>query len=139
MNVLIHAFRADSSRHQQIRPWLDDVVASDAAFGVPDLVLSGFLRIVTNRRAFKEPDDLDDALEFAEQLRSYPNAVRIAPGQRHWSIFTRLCRVTGASGNTVPDAYIAAIAIESGSELITADRGFARFPKLNWRDPVEQL
>jgi uncharacterized protein len=61
--------------------------------------------------------------------------VLIVPGGRHWAIFTTLCRDAGAQGNLIPDAYLAALAIESGSELITTDRDFGRFPGLRWRPP----
>jgi toxin-antitoxin system PIN domain toxin len=136
VNVLVDAFRGDHPRHPAVRAWVDRVAAGDAAFGVPELVLSGFVRVVTHPRIFHEPDDVDDALAFAERLRALPHAVAVRPGERHWSIFARLCRITHATGNTVPDAYLAAMAIESGGELITADRGFARFPDLRWREPV---
>src|SRR5438477_407916 len=72
-----------------------------------------------------------------DALRARPNCVPIAPGPRHWEVFTGLCRRAGARGNLVPDAYLAALAIESGSEWITADRGFARFPGLRWRHPLD--
>ncbi len=98
--------------------------------------MSGFLRVVTHPRVFNEPDSVEDALGFVEGLRKLPHVVAIRPGDRHWSIFARLCRVTHAAGNAVPDAYLAAMAIESGSELATADRDFARFPDLRWRDPI---
>jgi uncharacterized protein len=136
VNILVDAFRSDQPRHPAIRTWLDSVVDGEAAFGVPEHALSGFLRIVTHPRLFQEPDEVEDALDFAERLRDLPHAIGARPGDRHWSIFTRLCRVTRAVGNTVPDAYLAAMAIESGSEMVTGDRGFARFPGLRWRDPV---
>jgi hypothetical protein len=139
VNVLVDAFRGDQPRHPAVRAWVDQVVEGDAAFGVPELVLSGFVRVVTHPRVFEEPDDVDDALAFAERLRELPHALAVQPGERHWSIFARLCRVTRATGNTVPDAYLAAIAIESGGELVTADRGFARFPGLRWREPMPVL
>lgn len=59
----------------------------------------------------------------------------VAPGPRHWEIFDRVCRAVDAKGNLVPDAYLAALAIESGSEWITSDRDFSRFPGLRWRHP----
>jgi toxin-antitoxin system PIN domain toxin len=137
VNVLVDAFRGDQPRHRAVRAWLDGVAGGDGAFGIPEPALSGFVRVVTHPRVFNEPDDIEDALAFAERLRELPHALTVRPGERHWSIFTRLCRLTRAVGNAVPDAYLAALAIESGSEMITADRGFARFPGLRWYDPAE--
>lgn len=74
------------------------------------------------------PSTLDEALAFADVIRYHPNVVPIHPGPRHWEIFTRLCRDAKAAGNLVPDAYLAALAIEHGCEWITTDRDFARFP-----------
>lgn len=136
VNILVDAFRADQARHELVRPWLEALVKGDAAFGLPGLVLSGFMRIVTHPRVFHEPDDVEAALEFAESLLALPHAVSVRPGARHWSIFASLCRTTRPTGNAVPDAYLAAIAIESGGEWCSGDRGFARFPGLRWRDPV---
>ena len=41
-----------------------------------------------------------------------------------------------AKGNLVTDAYLAALAIEKGAELITSDRDFSRFPGLKWQAPA---
>jgi hypothetical protein len=136
VNVLVHAFRDDAPRHKEFKTWLDDVVKSDEALGVSDFVLSGFLRIATHAGIFKPPSAPEEALPFADAFRLLPNAVFLSPGPRHWDIFSRLCRTTNARGNLVPDAYLAALAIESGAELITANRDFARFPGLRWRHPL---
>ena len=137
VNVLVYAHRADASDHQRHLTWLEGLINDDAAFGVVDLVLSGFIRIVTHPRVFSPPSALDDALAFVDALRSRPNCVTVAPGPRHWDLFVSLCRRAGAKGNLVPDAYLAALAIESGSEWVTTDRGFARFPGLRWRHPLD--
>ena len=135
VNILVYAFREDSPRHTEIRRWLEDLVLSEASFGLSELVLSGFLRVVTHPRIFDPPTPIDTALEFAETLRDLPNCILLTPGTRHWSIFQRLCRQVATHGNHVPDAYLAALAIESGSEWVTTDRGFARFPELRWSMP----
>jgi len=135
VNVLVAAYREDAPRHAPVRAWLEELVYSDRAFAVSDFVLSGFLRVVTHPRVFTPPTPLERALEFAEALRSQPNCMLLAPADRHWSIFTRLCREGDARGNLVPDAYLAALAIESGSELVSSDRDFARFEDLDWRVP----
>jgi toxin-antitoxin system PIN domain toxin len=136
VNVLVYAHRRDGPEYSLYRPWLEELVSADAAFGMADIVLSGFLRIVTNPRVFARPTPVQLAVNFAEELRAQPNCVTVAPGPRHWSIFSRLCLEAGAKGNLVADAYLAALAIESGSEWITSDRGFSRFPGLRWRHPL---
>ena len=85
---------------------------------------------------FDPPAAVAEAFGFVDALRSQQNAVTVAPGARHWGIFSRLCTDARAKGNLVADAYLAALAIESGSEWITADRDFSRFPGLRWRHPL---
>lgn len=102
-----------------------------------ELVLSGFLRVVTHPRGFNPPRALIDGLAFAQLIRGQPNALLITPGPRHWKIFAGLCQRAGVKGNLVPDAYLAALAIESGSEWVTTDRDYNRFPGLRWRQPLE--
>lgn len=137
VNVLIYAHREQAPDHARYRKWLLDTVQNSQAYGYSELVLSGFLRIVTNPRIFAEPTPLESALMFAENLRSSANAVRISPGPRHWSIFVDLCRRANAKANLVPDAYLAALAVESGCEWISTDRDYTRFPNLKWRHPLD--
>ena len=106
------------------------------SFGLSPIVLSGFIRVVTHRRIFDVPTPIADAIEFTRRLIAYPQAVIVEPGRRHWDIFTTLCIESRATGNLVPDAFLAALAIESGSEFVTTDRDFARFPGLTWTDPI---
>ena len=137
VNVLVYAHRAEMPDHERYRKWLEALVAGRAAYGVCDLVLSGFLRLVTNARVFKGVTPLDMALAFVDVIRSPAHAVVISPGPRHWGIFVDLCRRANAKSKLIPDAYLAALAIESGSEWITTDRDYARFPGLRWRHPLE--
>jgi uncharacterized protein len=136
VNVLVHAFHEASPEHAAYREWLTATVGGDEPFGLSELVLSGFVRISTHPRVFDPPAPVAGALAFADALRSQPNAVIVAPGPRHWEIFERLCGAAGAKGNVVADAYLAALAIESGCEWITGDRDFSRFPGLRWRHPI---
>lgn len=136
VNVLVYAFRVDAPEHPAYRDWLARLVGSDEAYAVSDHILSGFLRVVTHPRVFRTPTPLELALAFADAFRHGPNAVPVVPGGRHWGIFSRLCRDGAARGNLIPDAWLAALAIESGCELVTADRDFARFADLRWRHPL---
>ena len=134
-NVLIYAHREDAADHRRFRHWVEAMIAGPEAFGVADLVLGGFLRVVTQPRIFHPPTPLARAVEFCDFLREQPNAVPIAPADRHWKIFTDLCSRARAGGNLVADAFLAALAIESGSEWITTDRDYSRFPGLRSRHP----
>lgn len=137
VNVVVYAFRADAEDHSKYRAWLDAIVNGDEAFGVVDLVMSGFLRVVTHPRVFSPPTPMAEALRFVQIVRSRPNAVVVSPGERHWEIFARLCTGSAVKGNLVPDAFLAALAIESGSEWITTDRDFNRFAGLRVRHPLQ--
>lgn len=136
VNVLVYAHREDSSSHAACMRWLEALINGDEAYGYCELVLSGFVRVVTHPRVFARPSPVSKALAFAEQLREQSNAVAVAPGPRHWNIFRDLCTAGAARGNLVADAYLAAIAIESGCEWITTDRDFTRFQGLRMRSPL---
>jgi len=136
VNVLVRAFHEGVPDHARYRDWLDDAVLSPEPFGINELVLSGFIRVATHPKVFDPPAPIEQAIAFTNVLRAQPNAVIVRPGPRHWGIFTDLCESAGAKGNLVPDAYLAALAIESGSEWITTDRDFSRFPDLRWRHPL---
>lgn len=136
VNVLVNAHRADAQHHESCRAFLDATLASTAVYGLTPMVLSGFLRVSTHTRVFKTPTPLADALEYVQSLRAQPNATLIEPASRHWGIFTHLASDVSATGNLIPDAYLAAIAVESGSEWVSTDKDFARFGDLTWIDPT---
>ena len=137
VNILVYAHRQDSRHHREYLDWLEDLINSDQSYGLSDLILSGFLRVVTHPKVFNSPSTIDKAFAFIQQLRDQPNCTLITPGPRHWEIFCRLCRTSGIKGNLVPDAFLAALAIESGSEFVTADRDYHRFPGLRIRHPLD--
>jgi toxin-antitoxin system PIN domain toxin len=135
VNVLIYAFRADSANHSNYRQWLSEIVNGDAAYGIAPQVLSSFVRICTHPRIYKQPSTLEDTLSFCSTLLEAPHATLVTPQDRHWTIFEALCVKARATGNLVPDAWLAALAIESGCEWVTTDGDFARFAGLRWRSP----
>lgn len=136
VNILVYAHREDIEHHTQTLKWLELIINSNTDFGYSELVLSGFLRLVTHPRIFQTPSTLEDALIFVEQIKNQSNAVLITPKDRHWIIFKDLALSTKAVGNFIPDAYHAALAIESGSEWVTADKGFKKFKGLKIFNPL---
>lgn len=135
VNVLIGAFRKDSSQHIVCKHWLDRTVAGNAAFGISRLVLSAVVRITTGN-AFTSRSRLEEAFGFCRDLVEQPHARLVEPGERHWDIFENLCIETGTTGPRLTDAWFAALAIENGCEWVTLDRDFARFPLLKWTAPA---
>lgn len=135
--MLVYAFRADTTEHGVYRTWLDETTGRPDPFAVATTTLSGFLRVVTNPRIFRVPAPLPEAVSFVRALRDQPNCVLLTPGPRHLELFLDLCLRAKATGKLVPDAELAALAIENGCELASADRDFARFPGLTWRHPLD--
>lgn len=136
VSVLVYAHGEDTEHHVACRRWLEATINGEERYGVSELVLRGFIRVTTHPMVSASPTLLRLGLEFAERVRHQPNALLIEPGERHGSIFRRLCTASKAKGNLVPDAYLAALAIEGGCEWITTDQDDSRFPGLRWRSPL---
>jgi toxin-antitoxin system PIN domain toxin len=135
LNVLISAHRADSPLHATCRDWLRSVYAGEEPFGLCAPVLIGLVRILTHPRVFSPPDTSEQAFAFVRSLLGHPNALLLNPGRDHVRLFEASCRAADARGDLVTDAYLAALVIETGAQLVSADRDFARFPGLRWRRP----
>ena len=137
VNVLIHAHVEDAiSDHHRYADWLVRMATGPEPFALSVLVLSGFLRIVTNARVFDPPSTLDTAFAFVSSLTGRPTTCIGGPGPDHISILERLCRVAGATGKLVTDAQHAAVALEHGCTMVSTDSDFARFPDLRWQHPL---
>ncbi len=136
VNIFVYAYRKDVTNHLLYKEWFESVVNSGDFYGVSELVLSGFLRVVTHPRVFNNPSSINDAVAFVRQIKDRSNAVVITPKERHWSIFEDLISSTQATGNLIPDAYHAALSIEAGCEWITTDKGFNKFKGLTFKHPL---
>ncbi len=113
------------------------MVAGADELALVDVVLTGFVRVVTNPRVVAEPAPTTAALAFVNVLRSAPRVRWLAPTTAAWATFAELSKADPMiRGNLVPDAWLAALALSHGCRLATADRGFARFARLDFVDPV---
>ena len=134
VNVLIYAHREDAREHDRYAAWLKALAEGDEPFAVAEIVLAGFLRIVTNGKIFDPPTPMETAIAFCQRLTEWPRAILVTPSRRHWDLFVELC--ANIQGPLVTDAYLAALVIEHGCELMTTDSDFARFKGLRWRHPL---
>lgn len=135
-NVLVYAHRQDLPEHAAYRERLETLGNDDEPLGLADAVLTGFLRIITNRRIFHAPTSRADAWQHVDALLAAPAAVRLRPGSRHWDVSRSLSSGVEATGNDFTDAYLAAYAVENNAAWLSADRGFARFKGLRWEHPL---
>jgi toxin-antitoxin system PIN domain toxin len=136
VNVLVYAHRRDLPQHPAYLKRLEELANDDEPLGLGDAVLSGFLRVITNRRIFNQPTPVADAWRYADALLDAPAAVQLQPGRRHWELFRSISRRVEATGNDIADAYLAAYAVENNATWLSADRGFARFEGLRWEHPL---
>ena len=130
VNVLVSAFREDAVHHKSCRGWLVDAVSGREPVAVSELVLSGVLRVLTHPKVFHPPTPSDAAIAFVDSLLAQPELGTLRPGDGHWRIFRGMAATLQLTGNRLPDAYHAALAIEHGCEWVTLDRGFAIYPGL---------
>ena len=137
VNVLVYAHREDAKDHHAYRDWLESVINSNSVFGFSELVLSGFIRVVTHPKVFEAPSSLEVAIAFAQQIRSAGNAICLAPGKNHWDLFLQCTQSIAAQGNDIPDAYHAALALEWDCDWVSTDKGFRRFKGLRVRHPLK--
>ena len=140
VNVLVYAYRGDLDDHETFRRWLDTALDGPEPLGLVDAVLTGFLRVVTNRRVFANPAPTSAAMSFVDAVRAAPAARRLQATEATWrQLWQFVERDSFVAGNLVPDAWIAALAVSAGARVATADAGFARFEGLTWFNPAHAV
>lgn len=136
-NVLLCAHHRQFPYHEQARSWLADIVAHAALVGIPWPSILAFVRISTHQRALEHPLDEITARSVVEGWLAQPSVRVPVPTDRHAGLFGDLLVRGKAGGNHSTDAHLAALAIEWGLVLVSADRDFARYPGLRWHNPAE--
>jgi hypothetical protein len=131
VNVLLSSNREEFPPHDRYAKWLEELANGNEPFALSELVMQGFIRLVTNPRVFDPPAPVSEVFAFLEDLLERPNCFPSHAGAQHWSLFRQLCEEKDVRDNL---AVHAALAIESGCEWVSADTDFARFaPALRWR------
>jgi toxin-antitoxin system PIN domain toxin len=134
-NILIYARSTDAPQFAIARRWLDTQLSGLDRVGIPWESLLAFVRILSNPRATNRPESIDALWAQVEQWLSAPCAWVPLATDRHQQVLAALISTT-TSSRDIHDAHLAALAIEHGLILCTADRGFARFPGLRWENPL---
>jgi toxin-antitoxin system PIN domain toxin len=135
-NILLYAEDANSPMHEAARLWWDEQLSGTDSVYLCWPVLTAFLRIGTNRRVFANPLTVEEAVARVQSWLDQPCTQIIVPTERHWILYQELLTKGQAAANLVSDAHLAALAIEYGCLLYSADSDFSRFPGLKWRNPL---
>lgn len=137
VNLLIEAHNGRAEKHEAALEWWESLLNSDCNVGLAWVVVLGFIRISTNRRALTEPITVQSACSHVRSWLTQPNVAILHPGRRHADILLGLLEKLGTAANLTTDAHLAAIAIEHQAELHSRDADFGRFPGLKWRNPID--
>jgi toxin-antitoxin system PIN domain toxin len=135
-NILVYAHVRSFPQHERARGWLDTQLSSNSPVGLPWPSLLGFLRITTNPRVLQNPESMAEAWGQVAAWLDCEVAWIPQPTERHRTVLQSLLAAPGVQGNLVPDAHLAALAIEHGLLLYSTDGDCARFPNLRWRNPL---
>ena len=135
-NLLVYAQVQSLPRHEAARGWLEAKLNGVTGVGIPWPSLLAFVRLVSNPRIFERPVPVKEAWAQASRWLDLPAVWSPQPTERHREILAQLMPLAGKP-ELVPDAELAALAMEYGLVLQTTDRDFARFPGLRWENPLE--
>jgi toxin-antitoxin system PIN domain toxin len=135
-NILLYAEDSLNPRQKTAREWWDGQLSATSPVCLCWLVINAFIRIGTNPRVFEHPLSVKQAISRVQDWLDQPCTRLIHPTERHWVVFQEMLTAGQASANLVPDAHLAALAIEHGCALYSSDSDFSRFPRLKWRNPL---
>jgi uncharacterized protein len=137
VNLLVYAYNSDAPFHGEAKKWWEESLSGESTIGLPWVVILGFLRVMTSRAILLEPMTPGESLSHIRSWLEQPQAILIQPGPRHLVIIESLADSAGVAGRLTTDLHLAALAIELRAELHSNDSDFARFPGLNWINPLE--
>ena len=138
VNLLIHAYNADSPLHSKARAWWETTLSRPDPVGLSWVTMMGFVRITTHPRVLANPLPVAGACERVESWLAQPQVMVLHPGERHAGLFFGFLRGLGSAGNLTTDAHLAALALEHQAVLQSTDADFARFTGLRWRNPLQE-
>ena len=135
-NLLLYAYDSDSPFHKASARWWTKLLSGHEPVGLCPVVVFSFLRLATHPKVFTRPMTVGEATQRVQAWIDRPNVRMLYPGPQHFVAVCALLEAAGTAGNLVSDAQIAALAMEYGAEIHTADTDFARFKGLAWNNPL---
>ncbi len=135
-NIVLYAYNEDAPQHFAAKKWLEEQLSSADDFGLSWQVITAFLRISTNPKAFPQPFNLQEATEIVDEWLALPNVRILTPTANHWKIFQKLINEGQTKAALMMDAHLAALTIEHNATLATTDSDFQKFSGLQTINPL---
>ena len=136
LNLLVYAHNEEAPHHSTARRWWESLVNGAERIGVPWIVSTGFVRLMTHPKVLVRPVTPVEAVDYVREWFRFPQVTTVNPGAGHLTFFRRNLVAAGVGGNLVTDAHIAALSMEYQAEVHSNDNDFGRFPGLRWRNPL---
>ena len=136
VNLLLYALDETSPHHVNAQAWLEERLSGTEPVGFAWSILLAFVRLSTRALVFADPMKPAEAFDVVDGWLAQPCAVVLHPTDRHLSVLRSLIEPLGTAGNLTTDAHLAALAIEHGGEVCSADNDFGRFRGLRWTNPL---
>ncbi len=135
-NLLLYAYDDQSPWHGEARVWLEQLLSGHELVGIPWQSVGAFLRISTHPKLPGMRASGEKVMRIVSSWEAHPSVRMLAPGARHLFYLREMVVAGQASGSMITDAQLAALTMEHGGYLCTADRDFGRFPGLRWGNPL---
>lgn len=136
-NLLIYAVDSDSAHHARVRRWVEQLLSSNTSVGLAWIVVLAFVRITTRPGILRKQLSVEQAIGYVDEWLDQPHVALIAPGDSHWPVLRNLLLTEGTAGNLTSDSHLAALAIEHGARIASADNDFRRFAGVTLLNPLE--
>lgn len=136
INLLIYAHNAADPQHSAAKEWWENCINNSEPVGLPWIVMSGFIRLMTHPRILENPMPTTDATACVRSWLDQASVIILEPSKNFPVIFFNFLEDLGSAGNLTTDAHIAALAVEKQAEVHSCDSDFARFSGLSWKNPI---
>ncbi len=136
VNLLIYAIDRDSPHHETAHRWFERALNGSELIGLPWSVILAFLRITTRAGIVPKPMSVETAVDYCQSWLDLASVRFVVPGTHHWPIFRNLLLSVGTAGNLTSDVHLAALALEHGCAIYSADNDFKRFPGITHVNPL---
>jgi len=135
-NLLIYAIDQESVHHAKAHAWIEQILSETTPVGIAWIVVLAFLRITTLKRLTRNALSSERAIAYVDSWLAMPHVSLVLPGEQHWPILRNLIQLSGTAGNLTSDAHLAALAIELGYTVFTADNDFSKFAGVSVVNPL---